>query len=435
MAQLKIRNIGPIKDIDITLNKINVIIGPQSSGKSTINKIACFCSWVEKKVSLDQSFDYFMKDNNFLDNLIIFHKLEGYFSENSEIKYASQVIKYTFVYNKQVPTFEWVNQYDYIRTKISYIPAERNIVSMIADWKQVNLPKNNIFNFMSDWNIARKTYSPENNLNIDYLKTKYFYDENLDIDFLETLDGKKIQLINASSGQQSMIPLYILINYFTQFIYEKKIDTNIEEKERNSKLTSTLLIRSLLDVVDNDIDTNNEIEMAKYINKILKIGKKDGKISIPPKGKEFMDSLNNYISHFTKTNYTSLFIEEPELNLFPSTQKSLLYFIINAMKGKEHRLFLTTHSPYILYSLNNCIMGWLVKDNMPEDVANSLESHNSWINPKLVSAWQIKDGEIFSIQEHHTNSIGKHYFNEIMNETMDEYYTMLNYFTPNSNEK
>lgn len=222
MAQLIIKNIGPIKDIDITLNKINVIIGPQSSGKSTINKIACFCSWVEKKVSLDQSFDYFMKDNNFLENLVTFHKLEGYFSSNSEIRYTSEVIKYIFVYNKQIPTFEWVNQYDYIRTKISYIPAERNIVSMIADWKQVNLPKNNIFNFMSDWNMARKIYSPENNLNIDYLKIKYFYDESQDVDFLETLDGNKIQLINASSGQQSMIPLYILINYFTKSIYEKK---------------------------------------------------------------------------------------------------------------------------------------------------------------------------------------------------------------------
>lgn len=29
MAQLIIKNIGPIKDIDITLNKVNVIIGAQ----------------------------------------------------------------------------------------------------------------------------------------------------------------------------------------------------------------------------------------------------------------------------------------------------------------------------------------------------------------------------------------------------------------------
>ena len=200
-------------------------------------------------------------------------------------------------------------------------------------------------------------------------------------------------------------------------------------------MVTFILNKALSDVIDNEVDTKNEDEVIKYISTILKVEKTDKKISIPIKGKEFINSLTNYISHFTKTNYSSLFIEEPELNLFPSTQKELLYFIINAIKEKEHNLFLTTHSPYILYSLNNCIMGWLVKDNMPNDIANSLESHNSWINPKLISVWQIKDGEIFSIQEPHTNSIGKHYFNEIMNETMDEYYTMLNYFTPNSNEK
>lgn len=79
MAQLIIKNIGPIKDIDITLNKVNVIIGPQSSGKSTINKIACFCSWVEKKVSLEQSFDFFLKDDNFITNLIVFSQIRWIF--------------------------------------------------------------------------------------------------------------------------------------------------------------------------------------------------------------------------------------------------------------------------------------------------------------------------------------------------------------------
>lgn len=435
MTQLIIKNIGPIKSIDITLNKINVIIGPQSSGKSTINKIACFCSWVEKKVSLEESFDFFLKDNNFITSLILFHKLEGYFSNKSEIAYTSPVVKFRYNYKEQIPHFEWVNQYDYIRTKISYLPAERNIVSMISDWKQVNLPKNNIFNFMRDWNIARKAYTINNSLDIKTLGTKYYYDENQDIDILETFDGNKIQLINASSGQQSMIPLYILINYFTKSIYEEKKDENIENKERDSKLLTTMIAKSLLNVVDNKIDLNNEEEVRQHLKTILKITRKNKQIHIPEAGKVFLDSISSYFTNFIQTNYTSLFVEEPELNLFPSTQKSLLYFIICAMKEKEHKLFLTTHSPFILYALNNCVMGWLVKNNMPEEIANTLESHNSWIDPQFVSAWQIKDGEIFSIQEPHTKSIGKHYFNETMNETMDEYYTMLNYFIPNKDGK
>ena len=48
MTHIKIENIGPIKKVDIDLNKINVFIGPQSSGKSTIAKIISYCSWYEK---------------------------------------------------------------------------------------------------------------------------------------------------------------------------------------------------------------------------------------------------------------------------------------------------------------------------------------------------------------------------------------------------
>ena len=49
MARLIIKNIGPLETVDIELAKVNVIIGPQSSGKSCVLKIACFCTWVEKK--------------------------------------------------------------------------------------------------------------------------------------------------------------------------------------------------------------------------------------------------------------------------------------------------------------------------------------------------------------------------------------------------
>ena len=47
MPNLTIRNVGPIKVVEgINLNKVNVFMGPQSSGKSTIAKILSFCTWV-----------------------------------------------------------------------------------------------------------------------------------------------------------------------------------------------------------------------------------------------------------------------------------------------------------------------------------------------------------------------------------------------------
>ena len=50
MPKFIIDKIGPIEHVDFTLNKVNMLIGPQSSGKSTIAKVISFCLWLEKDV-------------------------------------------------------------------------------------------------------------------------------------------------------------------------------------------------------------------------------------------------------------------------------------------------------------------------------------------------------------------------------------------------
>ncbi len=72
-------------------------------------------------------------------------------------------------------------------------------------------------------------------------------------------------------------------------------------------------------------------------------------------------------------------------------------------------------------------MGYLVKNNLPEEEREVLPSKKSWIDPNLVSIWQIKNGEIVDIKNEETGTVGQHYFNEIMNDVMEEYYDMLTY--------
>ena len=52
--KLIIDNIGPISHVELDLKRVNVIIGPQSAGKSCILKLACFCAWAEKRIQLEQ---------------------------------------------------------------------------------------------------------------------------------------------------------------------------------------------------------------------------------------------------------------------------------------------------------------------------------------------------------------------------------------------
>ena len=82
MAKLRIKNIGPLRDIDIELNRINIFIGPQSIGKSTLAKLISFCNWLEKDCVLHQEVNHI--DYQFIENkLIIYHNLSGYFDQTS----------------------------------------------------------------------------------------------------------------------------------------------------------------------------------------------------------------------------------------------------------------------------------------------------------------------------------------------------------------
>lgn len=54
MKKLVIKNVGPIKNVEFEINRINVFMGPQSSGKSTISKILCHCQWVEKSCFMNE---------------------------------------------------------------------------------------------------------------------------------------------------------------------------------------------------------------------------------------------------------------------------------------------------------------------------------------------------------------------------------------------
>ena len=75
MKKLTIHHIGPIKHVELTLKRINVVIGPQSVGKSCILKIACFCAWAEKRIQLEQGKNGFADFEYVKENLLVFHKL------------------------------------------------------------------------------------------------------------------------------------------------------------------------------------------------------------------------------------------------------------------------------------------------------------------------------------------------------------------------
>ena len=82
MKHIVIRNVGPVKNADLELGQVNVITGMQSSGKSCVLKIACYCSWVEKRLEMSQNVNGFGKGSAFADLLTEYYNMQGYVKEN-----------------------------------------------------------------------------------------------------------------------------------------------------------------------------------------------------------------------------------------------------------------------------------------------------------------------------------------------------------------
>lgn len=453
MAYLIIRNIGPIKEIAIELNKVNVIMGPQSSGKSTICKIASFCSWVEKKICSSQSIEMFTEKKYFEEQLMQFHKLEGYFFDDSYIEYQTDSLTFTYSFNDDKVKINWVDHCKYKRAKIAYIPSERNIVSAISNWFEVKFKDTNIRNFMIDWDDSRKKYSRRNPLQIINLNARYYFDESTGRDVVIVNGNKKLELTNTSSGLQSLIPLLVLIEYLVKHINEqddhssvlneqikKKVNQQIYERYFEVKevsLPSEGSIQNLfVDTAGNDFAVKVEEEGYEVVP-----NSQDSGIKIF-KSREKKAEYDLIIEHLFRTQSVNLFIEEPEQNLFPQTQLDLLYELISLVVPRENdSMTITTHSPYVLYALNNCMMGYLVRKNMPEEEQKHFASRSAWINPELISIWEIKEGYLIGMDGKRNSTIqqpdgliGDNYFDRNMKEVMDDFYKMLNYYSDDKDE-
>ena len=403
MARLIIRNIGPIKDIDIELNKVNVFIGEQSSGKSTIAKIVSFCSWLEKSANKDEVL--FAKGKEAYRRLQSYHHIQSYFSKESVICYLGDNVAYAYHWSSDEPipypgwdsaNVEHFSEEEVfmfpsskvINPKVIYIPAERNFVSVVPNLQKYAESDDNLMDFLLSWQEAKKKYSSSHKLALLNLGMDFYSQDGVS-NFVELPEGGAVALEAASSGLQSIVPLLTLIDWLAEGIYQENKPYSFEEIEK---------IKLLLDEVGKNLsleDNSLKERLAGIVS---------GKI-------------------YTHTQFV---IEEPEQNLFPTTQRDMVYYLLKTINhGRKHRLVVTTHSPYILHAFNNSMLLGQVKEMLPKEMMNHLDCKEAAISPDLVSVWQIKDGVLVNIKDARTNTIGKHYFNDVMNDMLDDYYQML----------
>lgn len=388
---LIIKNIGPIKEAEIKINKVNIFIGPQSSGKSTIAKIISFCQWLEKDILIHQGKDH-IDSAYWIDKLHNYHKMDSYFREDSSIEYHGSTVSFIYVPNGKF-SITPINLDQEKMRKITYIPSERNYVN-IPNISSLSLSNDYIRDFIFDWLLIRNKYSKETPQNIIDLGVKYYYDKNVG-DVVSLQEGTPIRLSEASSGLQAIIPLLVSLSYSTRWIFNHTQDLSFDKFSTLHKTFIKELYKEedLSDVVLQD-------EKLKQITTELfsSLQHISPEVGIPNDMKGAADLVNR----LGKPHYVFMIIEEPEENLFPITQYALVKHIFQSLDSKpDNSVVITTHSPYILTAINNLIQA----GNMIEtDVNKTMQVYqalgvNTSIKYKDINAWTLENGKLYSMND------------------------------------
>lgn len=335
---LQVKNFGPITDIDIEIKNINIFIGTNCSGKSTVAKLVSIFKSGQLN-GVNEPMGSFKK-------LLANYNIDFNINSTTYIKYQSDNLSYEVKDNQFESNYSGTGNSTQLNA--IYIPAERVFFSTLSQSifglinSDISLPKW-LIDFGAKFEKARSAIK---RFSIDFLNTNY---EFLDgIDFIELPDKTKIRLAQASSGIQSIIPLLLVIQYNT----------------KNVKKGDDLFV-----------------------------------------------------------------IEEPELNLYPSSQKDLIEFIIARINQSNDKLIITTHSPYLLTSIDNLIQaGNVAADNeaLSADVKKLVPS-NLWIDFNNVACYYFNDGIAKSTLDYEINSIGPSNIDDVslaLSETFESLLTL-----------
>ena len=367
MSKIKIKNFGPVKggfqgnDGWLDINKVTVFVGNQGAGKSTVAKLISTFTWIEKVlVRGDYDIKWFEKKNKFKNQFLPYHRLGSYLYSDTTIEYRGDayVIKYA---NGLMSITKTTNE-TYPLPQIMYVPAERNLLTYIKGAKELKLSSEALQEFNTEYTNSKDNLT--NTIKLPINDTDIEYNKQYDNLYLKG-DNYKIEITDASSGFQSFVPLYLVSNYLAN-----SVKTHCDNK-----------------------DSMSPEERTRFKDDAQKIWNND---SLTDEQKRLM--LSALSAKFNKTAFINI-IEEPEQNLFPSSQWQMLQSLLafNSM-NVGNKLIITTHSPYLINYLTIAIKAKQVLDNLSKDKKETLSSAisnlislNSCINANSVSIYEMEE--------------------------------------------
>lgn len=395
--ELRIQNFGAIGDGFelnngyIKFNQNTLLCGTQGTGKSTVAKLYSTFVWLEKALLRG---DFKVKDlergKTFVNKYLKFQNIDSYVKVDSYLHYKGECYDFKFE-NEKLCAFEH-SVSEYVRPQISYIAAERNLLSLLGkDAKQSKILPPSLLFMLGDYIDACENLKGDIELPVNNVKFKFDRLNKISKIFSDSFN---IKVSEASSGLRSSIPLFVTLRY----LYDKIINGIYEEKKSQ-----------------DEIEKNE-----KRIKEVLE----DNTLTA-----ETRTMLIKMLSNNNSKRLVSI-VEEPEQNLFPDSQEKLVYELLHLSGLGNNQLVMTSHSPYIINYLTLAIKAKQVYDVLKNEESkqklSAIVPTQSMIDGNSLTIYELTlDGKIKLLEPYNNMPSDENMLNSILEDTNRRYSEIL----------
>ena len=192
---------------------------------------------------------------------------------------------------------------------------------------------------------------------------------------------------------------------------------------RNTTGLSPKLVQQALNLIEKILRgtyrySNGEeqivLENGKYV-----------KINFASSGQQECVWILNLLFYYLLQQMPILFIiEEPESHLFPESQKYITE-LIALVSNRNHSVVLTTHSPYVLGTLNNLLYAYAIPKKYSKE-ADEIIPNSIWLDDRSFDSWFVKNGTAENCMDSEVRMIQNERIDEISKVINTEFEELLN---------
>lgn len=409
-----IENFGGIISAKIEINEFNIFIGPQASGKSIVTKLLYYFKKLPSEISSAPNRNILGKDD--LNRLLI-EDFQRYFPPHS---YPNNNFSIRYETKDKFISIEFVNSRLKIDYSIIYFTAFLEIKNDITKRREKD-----------------PIYHPLNDDLFHEFLLKISNDDTEKNDHIFIPAGRSF-FASIKKGIFSFLTNKITIDpLLLEFGRDyDRISNFLLNRINDEYKQSPTFINNIQELLKGEVILENEIEY------LLHSDKRKVELSYASSGQQeilpLIRILDFFMPRFSPNGNLeygegiSIYIEEPEAHIFPTAQKQIMELIsmVKNFSTYNRQFIITTHSPYILTSLNNMMYGGYLYNKLKNDKENDelykILPKELLLDPKIVNVYSIENGKVKSIIDKETHLISSDIIDQVSEDIAIEFDGLLN---------